>query len=57
MLGVSKDTVYKAVENEELGAVRISSRVIITRTHLVEFVGSEDVAEDLIAHLDDGDDE
>jgi excisionase family DNA binding protein len=53
MLGVSKDTVYQMVRSGEIDALRAGKQYVITRTHLVDYAGSEEVAEDLIRALDD----
>lgn len=52
MLGVSKDTVYQMVKDGELGALRAGRQYVITRTHLLEYAGSEEVLEDLISVIE-----
>lgn len=57
MLGVSQTTVYRMIKEGKLDAVRAGRTYVITRTHLVDYAGSEAVADDLISVIDDPDDE
>ena len=49
VLGVNDRTVYRLIERGELDAVKPGRSYTITRSHLREYVGGEDVLADLEA--------
>jgi excisionase family DNA binding protein len=54
MLGVHFRTVYNMAERGELGHVRAGQQYVFYRSHLRELAGSEEVLNDMLAALDDG---
>ena len=55
VLGVNERTVYRLIERGELEAVKPGKSYIITRSHLADYVGSEDVLGDLEASASERD--
>lgn len=52
VLDVNPRTVYRMIERGELDAVKPGQSYTITRSHLREYVGGEEVLEDLEATAD-----
>lgn len=52
VLDVNPRTVYRMIEREELDAVKPGQSYTITRSHLRDYVGGEEVLEDLEATAD-----
>lgn len=53
VLDVNPRTVYRMIERGELGAVKPGQSYTITRSHLRDYAGGEDVLEDLEATAND----
>jgi excisionase family DNA binding protein len=52
VLDVNPRTVYRMIERDELDAVKPGQSYTITRSHLLDYLGEEDVLEDLEASAD-----
>jgi excisionase family DNA binding protein len=52
VLDVNPRTVYRMIERGELDALKPGQSYTITRSHLREYVGSEEALEDLEASVD-----
>jgi excisionase family DNA binding protein len=55
VLGVNDRTVYRLIERGELDAVKPGRSYTITRSHLRDYLGGEDVLEDLEATASEDD--
>jgi excisionase family DNA binding protein len=53
VLGVADRTVYRMIERGDLGAIKPGRGYTITRSHLREYVGSEEALSDLEATSND----
>ena len=52
MLRVSERTIYNMIGDGRLEAMKAGRSYLVTRSHLVDYAGSEGAADDLVAALE-----